>query len=180
MRHLSAPPPIRGGALLAALLIPLALGACSQSDEGESPAPAPSLTAQAMPTSSADGQPLTEGQWSIEETAGGASASFGGAGDEPMLRLVCIREERVLRLAVAAPAEEPQTYTISVGDRRAAVPMEPTATGMAAMLAEFDPAEPIVAAFSDPAGTIEISAPDEPALRVPGHAGIARVIQSCS
>jgi len=181
MRHLFAPPPVSGGAMFAAaLLTPLALGACSQSDEGDSPAPAPSLTTQAMPTTSAGGEPLTQGQWLIGETARGASAAYGSAQSEPVLTIACDRNGRGLLLTRAGAGEQAQTYTIQVGAQRAAVQMSPAATEQPAMEAVIDPTQPIFAAFSDPAQTIEISGPGEPALRLPGHTGISRVIQACS
>jgi len=180
MRHHIAPPSNRGGALLAALLTTLALGACSRSDDAAAPSPSPSLTTQAVPTAGADGAPLTEGQWSIEETATGASANFGEAGSEPLLRMVCDRDAGALTLIRIGIGDEPQIYTITVGTQRAAVQMSPSQTGVAAMLAEIDPAQPIFATFSNPAATIAIGAPDSPALRVPGHTGISRVLQSCS
>jgi len=180
MRHQFAPLTIRNGALLVALLTTVALGACSQSDEAAAPSPSPSLTTQAVPTVGADGAPLTEGQWSIEETANGASASFGEAGSEPVLRMVCDRTSGTLTLIRIGIGDEPQIYTIAAGDQRAAVQMSPTQTGVAGMLAEVDPAQPIFANFSNPAATIAISAPDVPAVRLPGHTGISRVLQSCS
>ena len=179
MRHLPAPP-LRGGALLAVLLTQLALAACNSGENATAPSPTPSLTTQAMPTASADGQALTEGQWSIEETANGAAASFAGAGSEPVLRLVCDRDAGTLTLIRIGTGDEAQIYTIEVGAQRAAVQMSPSATGTPAMLAEIDPTQPIFAAFSDRAETIEISGPDAPALRLPGHSGISRVVQACS
>jgi hypothetical protein len=156
------------------------VGACSQSDEAEAPSPAPSLTSQAAPTSSADGQPLTEGEWLIEETARGARAAFGSAQSEPVLTIACERSGRGLLLTRAATAEEARTYTIRAGTQRAGVRMSPTGTEQPAMEAKIDPRQPIFAAFSDPAATIEISGAGAPALRLQGHTGISRVIQACS
>jgi hypothetical protein len=175
MRHLPAPP-IGGGALLAVLLIT----GCNSGEDAAAPSPSPSLTTQAVPTASADGQPLSEGEWSIEETATGATASFGSAGSEPLLRIVCDRDAGAVTLIRIGIGDEAQIYTIEAGAQRAAVQMSPSATGVPAMLAEIDPTQPIFAAFSDPAQTIEISGPDAPALRMPGRTGINRVMQACS
>jgi hypothetical protein len=178
MRHLPAPP-IRGGELLAALLTSLALCACSQGEEADAPSPSPSLTTQALPTTSAGGEPLAPGQWTVEETANGASASFGETGGEPVLRLVCDRDAGTLTLIRIGQGDAPQTFSLEAGTQRAAVEMEPTQTGTAGMLAQVDAGQPVFAAFADPAGTIAIAAPGQPALRLPGHTGISRVIEAC-
>lgn len=178
MRHLPVPP-LRGGALLATLLTSLALAACSQGEPTDAPSPSPSLTTQAVPTASADGEPLAPGQWTVEETANGASASFGETGSEPVLRLVCDRDAGTLTLIRIGEGDAPQTYSLEAGGQRAAVEMEPTQTGVAGMLAEVDASQPVFAGFADPAGTIAMAAPGAPALRLPGHTGINRVIEAC-
>ncbi len=179
MRHRNAPPPARGGRLLATLLTPLALAACSQGEERDSPAPTPSLTTQAAPTTGAAGEPLTEGQWFIGETATAATAEFGPSQGEPLLRLVCDRDSGALTLIHMGQDDEAQVYTIEVGGQRAGVQMSPSLTGVPAMLAEVDPGQPIFAAFANPGETIEIGAAGGTVLRLPGNTGVGRVMEAC-
>ena len=173
MRHLFRPPPRRGGALLPALLLTLA--ACSQGEEADSPAPN-------APTTAADtaSEPLTAGEWFIEETADSAVAEFGPDARDPVLRLVCDRGSGTLTLIHIGRGDEEQIYNVEVGGQSVAVQMSPSLTGVPAMLGEVDATQPVFAAFSQTGETIEIGATGEPALRLPGHTGISRVIQACS
>ena len=154
----------------------LAVAACSQSNE-EAPAPSPSLTTQAAPTQAADGTDLAAGQWAIEETAGGASAAFGPAGREPLLVIVCDRAARTVSLRRPA-ASAPATYRIEVPGQKADLRMASASDGRG-VSAAIDPRQPIFAGWSSPAAVIRVTAPGEPALNVPGHAGIGRVIAAC-
>ena len=171
-----APPLARCAPLIAALL----LAACNSAEEpDEAPTPTPRLTTQAVPTTSAEGAPLTAGSWTIEETAGGASAAFGEAGRQAALVLVCTRNTGAVTLSRPGAGQEPQTFTLQAGDQRAAVQMSTTSEPRPALEAQIDPTQPIFAAFIDRGESIEIGAPGAAALRIPGHPGISRVIEAC-
>lgn len=175
MRHHPAPP-LQGGALLAVLL----LAACNSGDEPAAPSPSPSQTTPALSAAGAEGEPLTEGQWFIEESADTASAAFGPPASEPLLRIACDRNDGRLLLNRSGPAEEAQILTIKTGSQRASVQMSPAGTELPMTEGEIDPAQPIFAALSDPNEIVEFTSPHGPALRVPGHTGISRVVQACS
>jgi len=169
--------PLAFGAPLAAALL---LAGCNSSGEPqEAPTPTPSLTTRAAPTASAEGEPLTPGRWTIEESAGGASAAYGEAQGAPVLLMVCNANTGIVTLSRPGSAQEPQTFTLEAAGQRAAVRMSPAGEAPLTMRAEIDPTQPIFAAFADPAASIEISAAGATALRLPGHSGIARVIEAC-
>jgi hypothetical protein len=149
------------------LLVASALAACSpQADEA-----APSLT------QATDSAPLAAGEWLIEETAGGASARFREQGGADALALACDRASRTLSLSRAGTTAQPQRFRITVGAQQADVMMGPG--GALGLGATVDVRQPIFAAFADPAAVIELSGPGLPALRLPGHPGISRVLAAC-
>lgn len=156
----------------------LTLGACSQrSDDQAATAPTPALTTQALPTVAADGTPLAVGEWLVGETAAGASAAFREQGGATTLSLACDRASRALSLNRAGSASEPQRFRITIGAQRADVMLAPG--GELGLTAQVDRAQPIFAAFADPSAAIDITGPGTPPLRLPGHAGISRVLAAC-
>jgi glucose/arabinose dehydrogenase len=160
------------------LLAATALAACSQAeDEAAAPTPTPTLTTQALPTEAPDGTPLAIGEWLVEETAGGASATFREQSGANALVLVCDRAGRALSLSRAGTAAAPQRLRLTVGAQKADVMMAPG--GALGLTATVDRAQPIFAAFADPAAVIEVSGSGAEALRVPGHPGISRVLAAC-
>ncbi|HEY6816123.1 MAG TPA: hypothetical protein VI168_11330 [Croceibacterium sp.] len=157
----------------------LVLAGCSQQAEDETSAtPTPALTTEALPTTAADGTPLTLGEWLIEETGGGASATFRETGGANALALVCDRANRALSLTRAGGAAVPQRYRLTIGAQKADVLLAPG--GGLGLTAQVDQTQPIFAAFADPAAVIEVTGPGTPPLRVPGHAGIGRVLTACA
>ena len=162
------------------LLAASTLAACSpQADEqAAAPSPTPSLTTQALPTQAPDGTPLALGEWLVEETAGGASATFRQQGGASALTLGCDRASRALTLSRAGTAAEPQRFRITIGAQKADVMM--TSGGALGLAAAVDGAQPIFAAFADPAAVIDLAGPGAPAVRLPGHAGINRVLAACA
>ncbi len=175
MRRRPTLPLAPAGPVIAALL----LAGCNAAQEPDE-APTPTLTSQAVPTASADGRALTPGSWTIEETAGGASAVFGEAGSAPVLMMVCSRQTGVVTLSRAGTADGPQTFALSAAGQRAAVRMEPAENVVPVMQAEVDPTQPIFTAFADRTASIELSGPGAGTLLVPGASGISRVVQACS
>ena len=161
------------------LAAPAALGACSQqADEQAAPSPTPALTTQALPTQAADGTPLAIGDWLVEETAGGASARFREQNGADALALVCDRANRALSLGRAGTSAQQQRFRITIGAQKADVMLAPG--GTLGLTAQVDATQPIFAAFADPAAVIELTGPGTPALRLPGHPGISRVLAACA
>jgi len=159
----------------------LTLAACSQQDDDESaaaPMPTPTLTTQAMPTVAPDGTPFATGEWLVEESAAGASATFREQGGANTLALTCDRASRTLSLNRAGSATEPQRFRITIGAQMADVMLAPG--GAAGLSAAVDGTQPIFAAFTDPAAVIDIAGPGAPALRLPGHSAISRVLAACA
>lgn len=156
-----------------------ALVACSQQgDDAAAPTPTPSLTTQAHPTAAPDGSPLAAGEWLIEEDAAGARATFREQGGANALVLSCDRASRALSLIRAGTAAEPQRFRITIGAQLADVMLAPG--GDAGLTAQVDRAQPIFAAFADPAAVIDIAGSGAARLRVPGHPGISRVLAACA
>jgi hypothetical protein len=162
------------------LLAATALGACSQQAEDQAavPTPTPSLTTQALPTAAPDGTPLALGEWLVEESAGGASATFREQGGANAMVLACDRANRALSLSRAGTTAQPQRFRITIGAQRADVLMAPG--GALGLAATVDGTQPIFAAFADPAAVIEFTGPGAPAVRLPGHPGISRVLAACA
>ena len=154
-----------------------ALTACWQLADEQAPTPTPTLTTQALPTQAADGTPLAAGEWLVEENGGGASATFRGQGGADVLALMCDRASRALNLSRAGTAGQPQRFRITIGAQKADVMLAPG--GALGLSAAVDRAQPIFAAFADPAAVIELAGPGAPTLRVPGHPGISRVLAAC-
>jgi len=158
----------------------LGLAGCSQQADDQAaatPSPAPTLTTQALPTAAPDGTPLTVGEWLIEETAGGASATFRERGGANALALVCDRANRAVSLTRAGGAATPQRFRLTIGAQKADVLLAPG--GGLGLNAQVDHTQPIFAAFADPAAVIDVTGPGTPPLRVPGHPGISRVLNAC-
>jgi hypothetical protein len=155
------------------------LAACSQQgdDETTAPTPTPTLTTQALPTAASDGTPLATGEWLVEETAAGARATFREQGGGNALVLACDRASRALTLSRAGSATDPQRFRISIGAQKADVILAPGSE--LGLTAQVDRAQPIFAAFADPAAIIDIAGPGASPLRLPGHPGISRVLAAC-
>jgi hypothetical protein len=161
------------------LVAATALAGCSQAeDEAAAPAPSPTLTTQALPTQGADGTPLALGEWLIEETAAGASATFREQAGANALALTCDRATRAMVLDRAGSAAAPQRFRITIGAQVADVMLAPG--GGLGLTAQVDRAQPIFSAFADPAAVIDFSGPGAPPLRLPGHVGINRVLAVCA
>lgn len=161
------------------LVAAAALSACSQAeDEAAAPTPSPSLTTQALPTQAPDGTPLAAGEWLIEETAAGASATFRESSGANVLALACDRASRAVSLSRAGTAAEPLRFRITIGPQVADVMLAPGSD--LGLTAQVDRTQPIFAAFADPAAVIDIAGPGAAPLRVPGQAGISRVLAACA
>jgi hypothetical protein len=159
----------------------LALSACSQQDDEDSaaaPMPTPALTTQALPTAAPDGTQLATGEWLVEEDAVGARATFREQGGADALALTCDRASRVVSLNRAGSASEPQRFRITIGAQLADVMLAPGS--QLGLTAQVDRAQPIFAAFADPAAVIDIAGPGAVPLRLPGHPGIGRVLAACT
>jgi hypothetical protein len=157
----------------------MALAACSQQSEDQTAdAPTPTLTTQALPTAAPDGTPLALGEWLVEETAAGASATFREQGGAAALGLTCDRASRALRLNRAGSATEPQRFRIAIGAQLADVLLAPG--GDLGLTAQVDGTQPIFPAFADPAAVIDLTGPGTAPLRLPGHPGIGRVLAACA
>ena len=158
----------------------VALAACSQQsdDSAAAPTPTPTLTTHALPTAAPDGTPLAVGEWLVDETAAGAGATFHEQGGANALSLACDRANRALVLNRAGSATMPQRFRITIGAQRADVMLSPG--GDLGLTAQVDRAQPIFAAFADPAAVIDVAGPGAAPLRLPGHPGISRVLAACS
>lgn len=164
---------------LPVLFAATALTGCSQAeDEAAAPMPTPTLTTQALPTQAADGTPLTLGEWLVEETAAGASATFREQTGANALALSCDRTTRAMTLDRAGSATEPQRFRITIGAQVADVMLAPG--GGLGLTAQVDRAQPIFSAFAAPGAVIDFTGPGAPPLRVPGHVGISRVLAACA
>jgi len=159
----------------------LALAACSPQNDDETtaaPTPSPTLTTQPLPTAAPDGTPLAVGEWLVEETGAGATATFREQTGGNALVLACDRASRTLSLNRAGSATEPQRFRITIGTQVADVMLAPGSE--LGLTAQVDRAQLIFAAFADPAAIIAISGPGTMPLRLPGHPGISRVLAACS
>jgi len=156
-----------------------AIAACSQAEsDAAEPDGEAALTPPVAPAGSEDAIPLASGDWLVEEAVGGASAAFIEDSGTPALVLVCDRARRALSLDRAGSAPTPQRFRITVGTEKADVMLAPG--GAAGLNAVVDRNQPIFAAFTDPAAVIEVTGAAAPPLRVPGHAGISRVLAACA
>lgn len=172
--------PARSARFCAAMAAIGLLGACgSASDEAAAPAPTPSLTSQALPTESADGAPITPGSWNVEEAATGASAAFGDAGAEPLLVVACNRNTHTVTLTRATAITTPTRMRIAVGANKADLDLTAGQQPLPGLTAAIDPNQPIFTALADPAANATFVAPGLDPINLPGHAGIARVLESC-
>jgi hypothetical protein len=153
-----------------------ALAACSQqADEQAAPMPSPNQAAQG---GVAAGTQMAVGEWLIEENANGASARFREQSGADALVLTCDRANRALSLSRAGTAAQPQRFRITIGAQKADVMLAPG--GALGLSAQVDGAQPIFAAFTDPATAIGLTGPGAGALLLPGNPGIGRVLAACA
>ena len=172
MSRISAP-------FLALLACSLAACGSGPQEEGQDETPQPTPTRAPAPTQAADGTALTPGSWNVRENADGASAAFGEDGSQPIVLLACDTATGALTLTRAARASEPQAFLLQVGTLQARVDMAPTEEPLPGYAAEVDGSMPLFAAMGDPAESIRLSGADLPALTMPAHGGILRVLEAC-
>lgn len=161
------------------------LAACSSAEEPAAEevveAPTPQLTSTPTPVVASDGSPLTPGEWSINESASGASASFGMAGEDAQIVITCNRADSTMALVLAGDADGMQSYVLESGGTAARLDMLPdNDLALPSMSAEIAPDAPIFGGFVQAGGTIEITSPQGAVLRVPASPGIRRVFQACA
>ena len=161
------------------------LAACSSADEPvaeESAAavPTPVLTSTPTPTVAADGSPLAMGSWNINESATGASASFGETNGDALLSITCDSASKTLALAVSNSTPGNQTFVVESGGTAAR--LDRVADGNSALPRQVAPIAidaPVFGGFVQAGGTIEISQPGGATLRVPSAPGIRRIFEAC-
>lgn len=161
------------------------LAACSSSDEPAAEevveAPTPQLTSTPTPTVADDGSPMTPGQWSVNESASGASASYGAAGQDAQLVISCNRADKVLAMTVAGQANGAQSYILEAGGTAARLDMMPDGDlNLPSLSAEIARDAPIFGGFVLPGGVIEITSPQGATMRLPTSTAIRRVFEACA
>lgn len=162
------------------------LAACSSSDDtaGEEQVvevPTPQLTSTPTPVVADDGSPLTPGSWNVNESANGASASFGMQGQDAQLVITCARDTKVMALTLAGNAQGAQAYVLEAGGTAARLDMVPDGDlNLPSMTAEIAPDAPVFGGFVQPGGVIEISSPQSGTLRLPTSSAIRRVFEACA
>ncbi len=161
------------------------LAACNSSDEPAAEevaaAPTPQLTSTPTPTVADDGSPLTPGQWNVNESASGASASFGVAGEDAKLVISCDRESNTLAMVLAGEADGLQSYVLEAGGTAARLDMMPDGDlNLPSLSAEIAPDAPVFGGFVQPGGVIEITSPQGATMRVPTSTAIRRVFEACA
>lgn len=161
------------------------LAACSSADEpaAEEAAatPTPQLTSTPTPVVADDGSPLTPGAWSINESASGASASFGLPGENAQVVITCNRADSTMAMVVAGSGEGMQSYILEAGGTAARLDMMPDGDlDLPSMSAEIARDAPVFGGFVMPGGVIEITSPRGAVLRLPGSSGIRRVFEACA
>jgi len=162
------------------------LAACSSSDEPAAEeeaaaAPTPQLTSTPTPIVADDGSPLTPGSWTVNESASGASASFGEQGKDAQIVITCARDTKVMAMTLAGNGEGTQAYVLEAGGTAARLDMMPDGDlYLPSMTAEIALDAPMFGGFVQPGGVIEITSPQGATMRLPTSTAIRRVFEACS
>lgn len=173
-------------AVMTLSLAPVLLAACSSADDeaaeaGNVAVPEPVLTPSPVATAAPDGSALTEGSWKINESASGASATFGAANSNPLMLITCDSASKSLTLALQTAVQGSQTYVLEAGGTAAR--LDTVADGNFALphqRAQIARDAPIFGGFVMPGQTIIITAPDGATLQLPAAPGIRRVFEACA
>ncbi len=161
------------------------LAACSNveptGEEKVAEVPTAQLTSTPTPVVADDGSPLTPGNWRVNESANGASASFGMQGQDAQLVITCARDTRVMALTLAGDVQGPLAYVLEAGGTAARLDMVPDGDlNLPSMTAEIAPDAPVFGGFVQPGGVIEISSTQSGTLRLPTSSAIRRVFEACA
>ncbi|TIX50473.1 hypothetical protein [Alteraurantiacibacter aquimixticola] len=160
------------------------LSACSSADEPAEEAapetPAPVLTNSPTPIAAPDGSPLAPGSWSINESASGASATFGQADTDPLVNITCNRESNGLTLSINTPKLGSQAWVIEAGGTAARLDTMSNGEVVPYQVAAIALDAPVFGGFVQPGGTIEMTGPAGEVIRLPTAPGIRRVFEACA
>jgi hypothetical protein len=149
------------------------------------PPPPPVRPAPAPPPLSADWRawPVSAGDWAYRPISGGSVASFGPAGNTPLLTFRCDKASgqiSIARASGAGPLQTPGQMTVRTSSGTLYWPAQPMVDGAAvtltAMRATNDAGLDQIA-FSR--GRIAIEGPQMEPLVVPVWSEITRVIEDC-
>jgi len=137
------------------------------------PAPAPSPA----PTGDWRDWPLTPGDWTYRQTAGGGVSTFGVAGSAPAVTLSCERAARRVTLVRAGATAGAPAMTIVTTSATRTLPSRPDgAGGMAASVVASDS---LLDAIGYSRGRFVIEQAGLPTLVVPSWPEIERVVEDC-
>ena len=132
--------------------------------------------AQASPVDLSATTPIA-GRWTYAAVTGGSEATFGNASALPQLTVRCTRATR--RVAISKPASGAapslQIWSDSLA-RSVPASFNPQTARLTADLAAFDP---LLDALAFGRGRVGITVTGTPALVLPAHPEIARVVEDC-
>ena len=175
-----SPAPAAAATALLILLASCVSGPKTAPTPQPTPVPPPSpLPAAPVPLSGDWTEwPVTPGDWSYRPAGDGSVAQYGTAGNEALIRLICVKASRQLRLSrrVAVPAAGSVTVRTTSATRALAV--SPVAGGgyVGVMLAASDP---VLDAIAFSRGRFVLDQAGQPPLVAPPWAEIGRVIEDC-
>lgn len=141
------------------------------------PAPAPAFAAAPL-TSDWQDAPLSAGWWFYESDGATSRAAFSDNRFKAPLVIACDRQRGHVGIAIAntrpgSPVIQIQTET---AQRQIPSAVEPSVNGIAAIL---DPHDPILDAMALSKGRFGVAVEGGPAMIVPSHAEVSRVIEDC-
>lgn len=169
---------------LAALAASLA--ACVPSSRAPLPQPAPTTSTRPVPAATTapvaplatrwEDLPITPGTWTLAETTGAVTASYGAPGSEARLVLRCDRTSR--QVSVERAGTTPR-LVIRSETRNATLPARPGAGGLPTSIATVPGSDPILDAMALSRGRFAVESPGLSTLVLPAWAEVSVVVEAC-
>lgn len=123
--------------------------------------------------------PVTPGDWTYAQTAGGSAAHFGGTDQHAGFTVACDRTARRITLSRMAGAAAPVTLVLRSTEGDRSVMARPDAAAPHMLVAELSPADPLLDLMAFSRGHFAVENPGASPLKLPAWPEIAHVIEDC-
>ncbi|MDE2562337.1 MAG: hypothetical protein KGL48_08835 [Sphingomonadales bacterium] len=163
-------------------LLALVPGCVAQQPAPPPPAPRPTPRVAAMaPPAPVDWRdaPLTPGDWTYRQDAGGSLAAFGEPGASPLMVLRCDRARGMVLLDRAGAASAPLPMTLVTTSMTRTLSATPASGNPPVLRTSFAAKDSALDAMAFSRGRFELEVNGLPTLIVPAWEEIDRVIEDC-
>lgn len=175
---------MKANVLLPVCLALAVLSACAPKAAPPAPAPRPiaipAPAPQAVPRPARDWRdvPLTAGTWTWTIAAARSTASFGLAGQVPLVQLTCLTKGTV-QLAHLGAAASPIPLGITTSSGTFPLMSDPVSPGASGITATLPAGAAVLDAMAHSRGRFVIDVPGQPPSYLPAWPEVARVVEDC-